>query len=123
MERATFMSSWREKKLRGLLIGATGAAGNAAARLEPFFTKTGIYAYGSLPQLDELFQSQAKEMDRTRREAQLHKIQQMVTEQVLAAPIFQQGFLCGVGPRVAESGLGLIQGFPYSAPAEDLRLK
>jgi peptide/nickel transport system substrate-binding protein len=112
MERATFMSSWREKKLRGLLIGATGAAGNAAARLEPFFTKTGIYAYGSLPQLDELFQSQAKEMDRTRREAQLHKIQQMVTEQVLAAPIFQQGFLCGVGPRVAESGLGLIQGFP-----------
>jgi hypothetical protein len=42
---------------------------------------------------------------------------------VLAAPIFQQGFLCGVGPRVAEGGLGLIQGFPYAAPAEELRLK
>src|SRR5690242_12844294 len=39
MERATFLASWREKKLHGLLIGATGAAGNAAARLEPFFTK------------------------------------------------------------------------------------
>src|SRR5205807_1718537 len=36
MERATFLSSWREKKIKGLLIGATGAAGNAAARLEPF---------------------------------------------------------------------------------------
>jgi peptide/nickel transport system substrate-binding protein len=123
MERATFMSTWREKKLRGLLIGATGAAGNAAARLEPFFTKSGFYAYGSLPQIDDLFQRQAKEMDRKEREALLHQIQQAVADQVLAAPIFQQGFLCAVGPRVAESALGLIQGFPYTGPAEDLRLK
>jgi peptide/nickel transport system substrate-binding protein len=123
MERATFLTSWREKKLHGLLVGATGAAGNAAARVEPFFTKTGFYAYGSLPQVDELFQSQARETDRKRREALLHQIQQIVYDQVLAAPIFQQGFLCAVGPRVAESGLGLIQGFPYAGPAEDLRLK
>jgi peptide/nickel transport system substrate-binding protein len=123
MERATFLSTWREKKIRGLLIGATGAAGNAAARVEPFFTKGGIYAYGSLPQIDELFQSQARETDRKRRETMLHQIQKIVADQVLAAPIFQQGFLCGVGPRVAEGGLGLIQGFPYSAPGEDLRLK
>ncbi|HWN93166.1 MAG TPA: ABC transporter substrate-binding protein, partial [Verrucomicrobiae bacterium] len=53
MERATFLSAWREKKIKGLLIGATGAAGNAAARLEPFFTKGGIYAYGSLPEIDD----------------------------------------------------------------------
>jgi len=123
MERATFMTTWREKKIRGLLIGATGAAGNAAARLEPFFTKSGFYAYGSLPQIDDLFQRQAKEMDRKQREALLHQIQQVVADQVLAAPIFQQGFLCAVGPRVAESALGLIQGFPYTGPAEDLRLK
>ncbi len=123
MERATFMSTWREKKLHGLVIGATGAAGNAAARLEPFFTKSGFYAYGSLPQIDDLFQRQAKEMDRKQREALLHQIQQVVADQVLAAPIFQQGFLCAVGPRVAESALGLIQGFPYTGPAEELRLK
>jgi peptide/nickel transport system substrate-binding protein len=123
MERATFMTTWREKKIHGLLIGATGAAGNAAARVEPFFTKAGIYAYGTLPQIDDLFQQQAKETDRKKREALLHQIQQIVADQVLAAPIFQQGFLCAVGPRVAESGAGLIQGFPYSAPGEDLRLK
>jgi peptide/nickel transport system substrate-binding protein len=123
MERATFLTTWREKKVRGLLIGATGAAGNAAARLEPFFTKNGIYAYGSLPQIDDLFQRQARETDRKQREALLHQIQQIVSDQVLAAPIFQQGFLCAVGPRVAESALGLIQGFPYTGPAEDLRLK
>jgi peptide/nickel transport system substrate-binding protein len=123
MERAAFLSTWREKKLHGLLIGATGAAGNAAARLEPFVTKTGIYAYGTFPDLEDLFQRQAKEPDRKQREALLHQLQKAVADRVLTAPIFQQAFLCGVGPRVEEAGAGLIQGFPYSAPAEDLKVK
>ncbi len=123
MERAAFLSSWREKKLHGLLIGATGAAGNAAARLEPFVTKNGIYAYGAFPDLDDLFQRQARELDTKQREALLDQIQKAVAERVLAAPIFQQAFLCAVGPRVGEAGAGLIQGFPYSAPAEDLKVK
>ena len=123
MERATYMTSWHEKKLKGLLIGATGAAGNAAARLEPFFTKNGIYAYGSLPEIDDIFQRQAKETDRRQREVMLHKIQKTVADQVLAAPIFQQGFIWGVGSRVEAPGAGLIQGYPYAAPGEDLKLK
>jgi peptide/nickel transport system substrate-binding protein len=123
MERATFMSSWHDKKLKGLVIGATGAAGNAAARLEPFHTKHGMYAYGSLPEIDELFARQVKEQDRKQREALLHQIQKIVYDQVLVAPIFQQGFLWGVGPRVAEPAAGLIQGFPYVGPPEDARLK
>ena len=123
MERATFMSSWREKKLRGLVIGATGAAGNAAARLEPFVTKNGIYAYGSDPELEQMFQTQAKELDRKKREVLLHQLQKAVMDRVMVAPIFQQGFLCGVGPRIAEAALGPIQGFPYVGPAEDLKLK
>jgi peptide/nickel transport system substrate-binding protein len=123
MERAAFLSSWREKKLHGLLIGATGAAGNAAARLEPFVTKTGIYAYGTFPDLEDLFLRQAAELDRNKREAMLHQLQKAVADRVLTAPIFQQAFLCGVGSRVEEAGAGLIQGYPYSAPAEDLRVK
>ena len=123
MERATYMTSWHEKKLKGLLIGATGAAGNAAARLEPFVTKNGIYAYGSLPEIDDLFQRQAKELDRKQREVLLHQIQKLVADQVIAAPIFQQGFIWGVGSRVDVSGAGLIQGYPYAAPTEDLKLK
>jgi peptide/nickel transport system substrate-binding protein len=123
MERATFMTTWREKKLHGLLVGATGAAGNAAARLEPFFTKGGIYAYGTLPEIDDLFRRQATQLDRKQREATLHQIQRMVADQVLAAPIFQQGFIWGVGSRVAEPAAGLIQGYPYVGPAEDLKLK
>jgi len=123
MERATFMTTWHEKKLRGLLIGATGAAGNAAARIEPLFTKNGLYAYGSLPEIDDLFQQQAKELDRKKREAQLHQIQKIVTDQTLVAPIFQQGFIWGVASRVEVPGAGLIQGYPYAAPCEDLKLK
>jgi peptide/nickel transport system substrate-binding protein len=123
MERAAFLTSWREKKLRGLLIGATGAAGNAAARLEPFVTKAGLYAYGFAPDLEDLFIRQARELDRKQREALLHQLQKAVADRTLTAPIFQQAFLTGVGSRVEESGSGLIEGFPYSAPAEDIKLK
>ncbi len=123
MERATFLSAWREKKLRGLLIGATGAAGNAATRLEAFFTKGGTYPYGTRPEIDDLFQRQAAENDRKQREALLHQIQKIVADQTLVAPIFQQAFLWGVGPRVEQPGAGLIQGYPYAAPCEDLKLK
>src|SRR2546428_2183931 len=39
MERAALLTTRREKKLHGVLIRATRAAGNAAPRLEPFLTK------------------------------------------------------------------------------------
>src|SRR6266481_510575 len=123
MERATFLTAWREKKLHGLLIGATGAAGNAATRLEAFFTKGGTYPYGTRPEIDDLFQRQAGENDRKQREALLHQIQKIIADQTLVAPIFQQAFLWGVGPRVEQPGAGLIQGYPYAAPCEDLKLK
>jgi hypothetical protein len=106
MERATFMTTWREKKLKGLVIGATGAAGNAAARVEPFVTRNGIYAYGFLPEPEDVFQRQAREQDRKQREALLHQIQRTVADHVLVAPLFQQAFICAVGARVEESGLG-----------------
>ena len=53
----------------------------------------------------------------------LHQIQKIVADQVLVAPIFQQGFIWGVGPRVDAPGAGLIQGYPYAGPCEDLKLK
>src|SRR6267143_5164462 len=34
MERATFLSAWRDKKLRGVFLAAVGASGNAATRAE-----------------------------------------------------------------------------------------
>jgi hypothetical protein len=79
MERAAFMTAWREKKLRGLLMVATGASGSAATRIETFVVSTGTYAYGGSPDLDALFQQQAVERDRSKRQALLHQIQRLMT--------------------------------------------
>ena len=66
---------------------------------------------------------QAAEMDRKRREALLQKIQQIVYEKTMFIPIWELAFINGVGPRVQESGLGLIPAHAYSAPYEDVKLK
>jgi hypothetical protein len=42
---------------------------------------------------------------------------------VVFAPVWENGFIRGVGPRVEEPALSLIPSFPYSAPYEDVRLK
>ena len=47
----------------------------------------------------------------------------MLQERAVFAPIWELAFLNGHGPRVAESGLTLVPGHPYSAPYEDVRLK
>jgi peptide/nickel transport system substrate-binding protein len=123
MERAAYFSAWREKKLHGAIHVITAAFGNAATRLEPYATKNGVYAYGSLPEIDDLYIRQARELDVKKREAMVHQIQQIIRDRVLAIPLFEQAFIWGVGPRVAEAGDGRIPGFGYSAPFEDLRLK
>jgi peptide/nickel transport system substrate-binding protein len=122
LERAAFYKNYSDKKLRNLIQGSSGAFGNAATRIEAYVASGGAYVYGSSPDIDGLFSEQAAERDRGKRAAILHKIQQLVHERVLYAPIWQLSFLNGVGPRVAESGLGLIPGHAYSAPYEDIKL-
>ena len=50
-------------------------------------------------------------------------LQALHDARVLVAPLFQQGFIWGVGPRVEVAAAGLIQGYPYVGPAEDLKLR
>jgi len=123
MERAAWLTAWREKKLKGVVLGAQGAGGNAATRIEGLATKGGMFAYGVLPEVEDLFQRQARELDRKKREELLHQIQKILFERVVFAPIWENGFIRGVGPRVQEGSLELIPAFPYSAPMEDVRLK
>ena len=63
------------------------------------------------------------EGDHAKREAILHKMQQMVHEKAIFAPIWQLAFINGTGPRVGESSFGRIPGFPYTAPYEELTQK
>ena len=122
LERAAFFSQFKEKKLRNLVQSGSGAAGNAATRIEAFVAADGLYSYGSYPDVEGLFREQAAELDPKRRETILHKLQQLMHDKVMFAPIWELGFLNGHGPRVAESGLGLISGHAYSAPYEDVKL-
>src|SRR6266568_4441463 len=123
MERAALLSAWRDKKIKGLFVGATGSAGNASTRLEAFATSKGGFTYGTIPEVESLFGRQIQEMDRKKREEMLHQIQRILADRVTFAPIWENGFIRAFGPRVEESGLTLIQSFPYSAPLEDVRLK
>jgi peptide/nickel transport system substrate-binding protein len=123
MERAAYFSAWREKKLHGIILVITSVMGNAATRLEPYAIKNGIYAYGSLPEMDDLFMRQARELDTRKREAMVHRMQTFMTEHVMNVPIYDLAFIWGVGPRVEVSGANLIPGFAYSAPFEDLKVK
>jgi peptide/nickel transport system substrate-binding protein len=123
LERAAFFAQYREKKLKNVILSGSAAFGNAATRLEAFIAAGGAYVYGSYPDIDGLFGEQAAETDRKKREGILHRIQQLVHDKTMLAPIWELAFLNGVGPRVAESGLGLITGHAYSAPYEDVKLK
>jgi peptide/nickel transport system substrate-binding protein len=122
LERAAFFTEYSEKKLKNLIQAGSGAFGNAATRLQAFVAKGGTYVYGSYPDIDALFEQQGGELDVKKREAMLHEIQQLVQERAIYAPIWQLAFINGAGPRVAESGLGLIAGHAYSAPYEDVTL-
>lgn len=106
IERAAFPGQWREKKIR-----------------DNYMTSRGTYAYGTHPEIDDLFARPARELDRKKREAVLHQIQRIAHERVMFAPIWELAFLNGVGPRVEETGLGLIERHPCSSPYEDLKLK
>jgi peptide/nickel transport system substrate-binding protein len=123
LERAAFFSGYGAKKFKNLIQGASGAFGNAATRMEAFVVSGGTYVYGTYPDLDGLYREQAAELDRKKREATLHRMQQLLHEKAVYAPIWELAFLNGVGPRVAESALGLIPGHAYSAPYEDVAIK
>jgi peptide/nickel transport system substrate-binding protein len=123
LERAAFYKADQEKSFKNLVRQGSAAAGNAATRIEAFVVTGGIRAYGGHPDIDGLFREQAVEVDPKKREALLYRIQQMMHERVMFAPILEPAFLSGVGPRVEESALGFIAGHPYSSPYEEIRLK
>jgi peptide/nickel transport system substrate-binding protein len=123
LERAAFGNFARDKKATGLLQLQSGSFGNAVTRIERHMISGGDLAFGSYPEIDDLFQRQAREPDRGKREALLHAIQRIAHERVMFAPIWQVAQLNGVRTRIDEPGIGLIDYLPYSAPYEDLRIK
>src|SRR6516162_8633607 len=122
MERAAFYAAWQEKKLRGLFMTAVGNSGNAASRVEAFIQSKGAYAYGGYPDIDNLFEQQARERDPEQREALLHRIQQLTIDRVMYAPVMDLRVLMGVGPRIAKHTITDVWMSPFPS-YEDIELK
>ena len=123
MERAALTTAWRERKLMGVIVGISGAGSNAAARLEAYISRGGAYTSGVMPDVEDLYQRQVRELDVKKREALLHQIQQLVHDRMTHIPIYELAFIWGVGPRVEEPGINLVRSFAYSAPLEDVKLR
>jgi peptide/nickel transport system substrate-binding protein len=122
MERAAFYAAWQEKKLRGVFMTAAGNSGNAASRVEEFMQSKGGYAYGGYPDIDELFLEQAGERDAKKREALLHKIQQLTIERAMYAPVMDLRTLNGIGSRIAKHTITDVWMSPFPS-YEDVELK
>ncbi len=123
MERAAYFAALASKKLKGVCVCTSALYGNAASRISEIFPSDGAWAYGGYPDVDALYKQQARETDRKKREALLHQIQQLMHERVRIGPIWQYTWPSGIGPRVAEPALMLIDPYPWSAPLEEVRLK
>jgi peptide/nickel transport system substrate-binding protein len=123
MERAAFYAALASKKLRGVCVCINAVYGNAASRLSQTIPADGAFAYGSYPDIEALYRQQATELDRRRRADLLRQLQLVLHERVRVAPIYDYIWPSGIGPRVEEPALMLIDPYPWSAPLEDVRLK
>jgi len=123
MERAAHQAGLKEKTYKHLAYQGSGAYGNAASRLEAFTTSQGSQSWIKDTEIDQLYTQQAVERDAKKRQALLHQIQRKLYDEAFFAPMWELGFLCASGPRMAVSGLGLIPLFAYSGPYEDVQLK
>ena len=119
MERASFLSAWQDKKLGATLY--MPASGNAASRVDAFIQSKGAYANGGYPDIDALFDQQARERDPARRQALLYDIQQKTIDRVMFAPVMDLRALVGIGPRVAKHTIGDVWMSAYPS-YEDVEL-
>ena len=113
--------AYQEKKLKNIVYGLSGVVRQRAppASGDHSWPSGGPYVYGSYPDIDGLFQEQAGELDRKRaRGDPASRSSSSMHDKAMYAPIWELGFIHAQGPGVAESGLGLIADYPWSAPYE-----
>ena len=123
MERAAFYSALASKKLKGICMCIDAVYGNASSRLSQIVPAEGAYAYGAYPDIETLYRQQGQEVDKKKRAAMLAKIQQELYDRVRFAAIYDYIWPSGIGPRVDDPALMLIDPYPWSAPLEDVKLK
>ncbi|MSP01603.1 MAG: ABC transporter substrate-binding protein [Acetobacteraceae bacterium] len=123
LERVAYNKGFEEKRFKkGIIQAASAAFGNASTRIAIWALSDGPYAYGGYPEIDALFARQLHEVDIEKRGAILREIQQFIYVKDMFVPLWQLGFLCASGPRLANSAFDRIPGFVFMAPFEDIAL-
>src|SRR5256884_648790 len=85
---AGIQGAQRDKKVKTLALMGSGAPGNAAPRVEAFMYSKGVQSFLKDPDIDQWFEQQSRERNRTKREELLHKIQQKVYDEAYFLPIW-----------------------------------
>jgi peptide/nickel transport system substrate-binding protein len=122
MERVAHNAAWRDRKLSGIYLLASGNSGNAASRVETFIHSKGAYSSGGYPDIDALFEQQAGEGDVAKRQALLERIQQMTIDRAMYAPIMDLRALIGIGPKVTKDTITEVWMSPFPS-YEDVEIK
>jgi peptide/nickel transport system substrate-binding protein len=123
LDHVPFFKKHAERKLTSLVQIQSGNPGNAATRIGQYAVTGGYYTYATYRDIDGLFSEQLTETGVAARQATLTKIQQLIHERAMFAPLVEPALLSGVGPRLEVHGLGLVANHPYAAPYEELKLK
>jgi peptide/nickel transport system substrate-binding protein len=123
LDHVPFFKKQAERKLNSLVQIQSGNPGNAATRIAQYAVTGGYYTYATYKDIDGLFSEQLAETTAAARQATLTKIQQLIHERAMFAPLIEPAMLNGVGPRLEVHGLGLVANHPYAAPYEELKLK
>ena len=112
LERAAFLKQYGDKSLKHVILAGSGAPGNAATRLEQYAVSGGLYAYSSYPEVDGLFNAQANEGNPRARRLILEKMQQIIHERVMFAPVLEYAYLVSIGPRIEVDNLNVLPDEP-----------
>jgi len=123
LERAAFLKQYADKSLHGVILAGSGAPGTAATRLEQYVISGGLYTYTSIAEVDGLYNAQANEPNPRARRVILEKMQQIIHDRALFAPVLEYAYLVAIGPRIELDNLNVLPQNPYTAPYEELRLR
>src|SRR5262249_57379374 len=111
-ERGAFVKQCGERTVKNVILAGSGAPGNAATRIEQYAVTGGLYAYGSYPEVDGLFNAQASENNPAARRQILVKMQQLITERVMFGPVLEYAYLVSIRPRAAADGVNALPRHP-----------
>jgi peptide/nickel transport system substrate-binding protein len=95
-ERASSRST-RRRSSRTSSRAAAERTARPATRIDAFVAAGGAYVYGSYPDIEGLVREQGSLLDRKKREQTLHRIQQLLHDKVVYAPIWELALLNGQG--------------------------